>query len=69
MSANSQIIKIPPTDGKIGPIKTAQLREPVGFDKIKPLKIHKNESIDMIPGYRGILVHDNNFDIFNPFIQ
>ncbi len=68
MLTNGRIINNLPNERKIGPIKIGKLRQPV--DTRQPLS--SVIDVDSMPeptvGNRGILIHENNFDILNMFI-
>jgi hypothetical protein len=68
MLTNSRIINNPPMEHKIGPIKTVDLRQPADIKSPLPPVIDIDKTLESTVGYRGILIHENNFDILNMFI-
>jgi len=67
MSTRNQLLA-PPSGGKIGPIKTAIIRESADLKIIESSKIREIGPIDLERGVQRNLIHDNNLDIFNPYL-
>jgi hypothetical protein len=68
MLTSNRIINNPSAEHKIGPIRTADLGQAVNSKSPDRPEINSNDWLESVAGYRGILIHENNFDILNPFI-